>query len=99
VATQTGYPGWENFAEQGGTTLWENWQSTRYPISSIVSCNLNMLTINSEVAYGSRNHIMFGGQSTWYYQALAGITMTPGTIAYTDITIEPLVVYGMVFPE
>eukprot|EP00026_Physarum_polycephalum_P001443 Phypoly_transcript_01444.p1 GENE.Phypoly_transcript_01444~~Phypoly_transcript_01444.p1 ORF type:complete len:1095 (+),score=131.93 Phypoly_transcript_01444:37-3285(+) len=75
VTTQTDYPSWYNFAVQGGTSLWENWQSTR------------------EVAYGSRNHIMFGGQATWYYQALAGITMTPGTIAYKDITIEPLIIY------
>jgi hypothetical protein len=75
LATSVGEPSWDWFAAQGGTTLWENWQST------------------SQVAYGSRNHIMFGGQSAWYYQGIAGITMTPGTLAYTDITIDPQVVF------
>jgi hypothetical protein len=37
---------------------------------------------------------MFGGQATWYYQALAGITMTPGTLAYEDITINPVLLFG-----
>jgi len=41
------------------------------------------------VDYASRNHIMFGTQSAWYYQSLAGITNTPGTNAWSDITIHP----------
>eukprot|EP00698_Gefionella_okellyi_P008493 TRINITY_DN2105_c0_g1_i1.p1 TRINITY_DN2105_c0_g1~~TRINITY_DN2105_c0_g1_i1.p1 ORF type:complete len:1115 (+),score=230.55 TRINITY_DN2105_c0_g1_i1:139-3483(+) len=46
--------------EEGATTLWENWQTTRY------------------TAYGSRNHIMFGSQSAWYYNHLAGIQQLGG---------------------
>lgn len=38
---------------------------------------------------------MFGGQATWYYESLAGISMTPGTKFYKDITIEPALIYGI----
>ncbi len=37
---------------------------------------------------------MFGGQATWYYQGLAGITQTPGTVAYSDLTINPVYIFG-----
>ena len=37
----------------------------------------------------SRNHIMFGGQGPWYYQAIAGINMMEGTNGYQHIRIQP----------
>eukprot|EP00118_Oscarella_pearsei_P025682 m.308582 g.308582 ORF g.308582 m.308582 type:complete len:1010 (+) comp44295_c0_seq1:152-3181(+) len=37
----------------------------------------------------SRNHIMFGGQGPWYYQAIAGINMADGSIGWEKIRIQP----------
>jgi hypothetical protein len=34
VATKTDFASWENFATQGGTTLWEHWQDTTYPLTT-----------------------------------------------------------------
>ena len=30
IATQTDYPSWGYMIGQGATTLWENWQTSRY---------------------------------------------------------------------
>jgi len=40
-------------------------------------------------AYGSRNHIMFGSQSDWYFKVLAGLNMAPGTVGWSNIQINP----------
>ncbi|EGD77258.1 hypothetical protein PTSG_12712 [Salpingoeca rosetta] len=40
----------------------------------------------------SWNHIMFGSQSAWYYQHLAGIQLSPGTRGYSNITFKPQVI-------
>jgi len=40
-------------------------------------------------AYGSRNHIMFGSQTNWYFSALAGINMAPLSVGWTDIFYRP----------
>jgi len=69
VATSTQYPSWYNWNENGATTLWENWESSRF------------------VAYGSLNHIMFGGQTPWYYWTLGGIKNTG--IAWNTIEYKP----------
>ena len=42
----------------------------------------------------SRNHIMYGGQGAWYYQGLAGISLSPGSIAFQNITFNPVTVCG-----
>lgn len=34
---------------------------------------------------------MFGSQSAWYFQALAGITMTDGAVAFNNVTINPYI--------
>eukprot|EP01121_Diplochlamys_sp_Union-15-3_P007144 TRINITY_DN1797_c0_g1_i1.p1 TRINITY_DN1797_c0_g1~~TRINITY_DN1797_c0_g1_i1.p1 ORF type:complete len:940 (-),score=210.90 TRINITY_DN1797_c0_g1_i1:27-2846(-) len=39
--------------------------------------------------YGSRNHIMFGSQSDWYFKVLGGINLTPGTVGFTSIDYKP----------
>ncbi len=37
----------------------------------------------------SRNHIMFGHISAWFYQALAGIRLDPESVAFKRIVIKP----------
>lgn len=67
VASQTTYPSWGHWIEQGATTLWEAWDGT-----------------------ASRNHIMFGDISAWFYRALAGIR--PDAPGFKRIRIQPQVV-------
>ena len=66
MATQTTYPSWGRWLEQGATTLWEQW--------------------NGEA---SRNHIMFGHISAWFYQTLAGINVDPESVGFKHIIIKP----------
>eukprot|EP01084_Bolivina_argentea_P032371 59879_1 len=40
-------------------------------------------------AHGSKNHIMFGAQSGWYYQYLAGIKQTDKSRNWDTIIIDP----------
>ena len=40
----------------------------------------------------SRNHIMFGDISAWFYKALAGINLDPAAPAFRHIIIKPNVV-------
>ena len=42
-------------------------------------------------AVSSRNHIMFGSQSSWYYQYVAGIRNAPGSTGWEDIIIAPFI--------
>jgi len=46
------------------------------------------------VAYGSRNHIMYGGQAAWYFQGLAGINRSPFTVGYSNISFTPASLLG-----
>jgi alpha-L-rhamnosidase len=43
----------------------------------------------------SRNHIMFGDISAWFYKALAGINLDPGVPAFRHIMIKPNLVQGL----
>lgn len=66
MATQTTFPSWGHWVEQGATTLWEQWDGG-----------------------ASRNHIMFGHISAWFYQALAGIALDPEAVAFKRFVIRP----------
>lgn len=66
MSTQTTYPSWGRWIEQGATTLWEQWDGG-----------------------ASRNHIMFGHISAWYYQVLAGIQLDPEAVAFKHFVIKP----------
>lgn len=66
MATQTTFPSWGCWIEQGATTLWENWDGT-----------------------SSRNHIMMGSISTWFYEALAGIRPAPDQPGFKHVVIRP----------
>ena len=43
----------------------------------------------------SRNHIMFGDISAWFYKALAGINLDPAAPAFKHILIKPNAVGGL----
>ena len=43
----------------------------------------------------SRNHIMFGDISAWFYKALAGINLDPSAPAFKHIIVKPNVVGGL----
>jgi alpha-L-rhamnosidase len=47
----------------------------------------------------SRNHIMFGDISAWFYKALAGINLDPAAPAFKHILIKPNVVGGLTFAK
>jgi alpha-L-rhamnosidase len=44
---------------------------------------------------GSRNHIMFGDISAWFYKALAGINFDPAAPAFKHFTIQPNILGGL----
>jgi len=66
MATQTDYPSWGHWLQQGATTLWEQWDGE-----------------------ASRNHIMFGHISAWFYATLAGINLDPEAVGFKRIIIRP----------
>ena len=43
----------------------------------------------------SRNHIMFGDISAWFYKALAGINLDPTAPAFKHFVIKPNIVGGL----
>src|ERR1019366_9668317 len=43
----------------------------------------------------SRNHIMYGDISAWFYKALAGINLDPATPAFKHFSIKPNLVGGL----
>lgn len=43
----------------------------------------------------SRNHIMFGDVSAWFYKAIAGINPDPAAPGWTNVIIKPYVSPGM----
>ena len=47
----------------------------------------------------SRNHIMFGDISAWFYKALAGINPDPAAPAFKHFVIKPNVVGGLTSAE
>lgn len=67
IATQTTFPSWGWWIEQGATTLWENWDGAR----------------------GSRNHVMMGSISAWFYEGLAGIRPDPAAPGFKHTIIKP----------
>ena len=38
----------------------------------------------------SRNHIMFGSISSWFYRYLCGIDVPEGVMGYDEISIHPV---------
>jgi alpha-L-rhamnosidase len=47
----------------------------------------------------SRNHIMYGDISAWFYKALAGINFDPAVPAFKHIIIKPNIVGGLTSAE
>ena len=78
AAATPDFPGYGWMIGQGATTLWENWQGTRYQPGG------------SEGQSGSSwNHIMYGSQGSFYYEHVAGIRMVaPG---WSRVALDPSV--------
>eukprot|EP00486_Rosalina_sp_Unknown_P017044 CAMPEP_0201578312 /NCGR_PEP_ID=MMETSP0190_2-20130828/25125_1 /ASSEMBLY_ACC=CAM_ASM_000263 /TAXON_ID=37353 /ORGANISM="Rosalina sp." /LENGTH=272 /DNA_ID=CAMNT_0048011353 /DNA_START=264 /DNA_END=1082 /DNA_ORIENTATION=- len=77
ASMQRTIPGYGWWFMQGATTLWEHWQATKYNSSK---CG----------GIGTKNHIMFGGQGSWYYSHLGGIRQRhSNTSNWKDIIIDP----------
>eukprot|EP01060_Flectonema_neradi_P003778 TRINITY_DN12460_c0_g1_i3.p1 TRINITY_DN12460_c0_g1~~TRINITY_DN12460_c0_g1_i3.p1 ORF type:complete len:953 (+),score=118.90 TRINITY_DN12460_c0_g1_i3:45-2903(+) len=76
------YPSFGYWAMNGATTLWEHWASSRY---SSGTCGPNHP--------GTKNHIMFGSQGSWYYSYLAGIRMANWKVdrAWNSFIVHPFV--------
>ena len=66
MATQTAYPSWGRWLEEGATTLWEQWDGE-----------------------ASRNHVMFGHISAWFYEVLGGIMPDPAAVGFKHFVIKP----------
>ncbi len=69
MVAQKDQPSWGWWLEQGGTTLWEQWNGSE-----------------------SRNHIMYGDVSAWFYKALAGIQPDPQSPGFKHFFVTPHVV-------
>ena len=46
----------------------------------------------------SWNHIMFGSQSAWYYESLAGLQLAPGSRGFERLLLKPSVWAGAASP-
>jgi Glycogen debranching enzyme len=47
----------------------------------------------------SNNHFMLGDLMEWFYSALAGISQTPNSVAFSEVKIKPEVVGGITFAK
>ncbi len=75
IATQMNYPSWGYWMINGATTLQENW-----PIGN---------ESKTDAALISRNHIMFGEISAWFYKGLAGIKIDESQPGFKHILLKP----------
>ena len=81
VATQRTWPSWGYMVEQGGTTIWEHWNSNEI---DKVSPGMN-----------SFNHFCFGAIGRWFYESLAGINLDPEHPGFKQFVIHPQPVDGL----
>eukprot|EP01084_Bolivina_argentea_P007408 13912_1 len=77
ASIQKTIPGYGWWVIQGANTLWEHWDATKFNSS---------LCKNP----GTKNHIMFGSQGSWYYSSLAGIKQQYlNSSNWNNIVIDP----------
>ena len=73
LASQTSYPSWGHWAQQGATTCWENWSGLPDP---------------SHPPEPTHNHIFLcGGLGEWLHRSLGGIS--PLSDGYAQVKIAP----------
>jgi alpha-L-rhamnosidase len=78
-------PSYVYMVEQGATTLWETWESTRYDPGGSPACEAGC-------GVPSWNHIMYGGgTSEFYFKHLAGIQQAPTSRGWERIVLKPAV--------
>ena len=78
-------PSYVYMVEQGATTLWETWFSTRYAPGASPS------QPSPRLGVPSWNHIMFGSISEWYFKHLAGIQQETTSRGWERIVFRPRV--------
>ncbi len=76
LLTQT-YPSWIYPILQGGTTMWERWNSYTKD-KGFGNANMN-----------SFNHYAYGAIGEWMYNTVAGIELDPNKPGYKNIIIKP----------
>ena len=72
LATQTDFPSWGAWIQDGSNTLFEDWKVDEDRKGAM-----------------SRNHIMFGEISAWFYKALGGIKPDPLNPGFKNILLYP----------
>lgn len=75
---QTTYPSWGYQIEQGATTIWEHWDSTK-PDGSFESPVMN-----------SWSHYGIGGVGEWMYGSIGGIGQDPQSPGYKHFVVRPV---------
>jgi len=85
VAQQRTPPSYIYMLEQGATTLWETWESTRYAPGA------SARNPAGHQGVPSWNHVMFGSISEWFFKHLAGIQQAAGGRGWDKITLRPQV--------
>jgi alpha-L-rhamnosidase len=81
LAVQETYPGHGHFVRQNATTLWERWEATTH----------------DPTGGSSMNHIMYGGQQSFYFTSLIGLRMAEGVrgAGWGSIVVAPHVPTGL----
>jgi alpha-L-rhamnosidase len=79
IATNLDYPSWGYMIENDATTIWELWNGN-----------------TADPAMNSHNHVMLlGDLIVWYYEYLAGIQNTAGSVGFKKITMRPHIINGL----
>lgn len=78
------YPSWLYTVKNGATTMWERWDSYSPETGPSNKGNMN-----------SYNHYAFGAVGEWMYAHVAGIDLDPSAIAWSRVTIKPVVGGGL----
>ena len=88
---ETTYPSFGYMVANTATTLWYAYiLGILYPDKNNVVFRTRESWYGTEyVAIASRNHIMFGSQSAWYFRTLAGINLARDSVAWNRIVIHP----------
>jgi alpha-L-rhamnosidase len=86
VLLQTTHPSWGYMVKQGGTTMWERWDSD-------VVCR----TRSSHLC--SFNHFCFGGVGEWLFRYLGGIDLDGTGVGFDRIVVRPRLAPGITWAE
>jgi alpha-L-rhamnosidase len=83
LLNQTTYPSIGHLFSKGATTIWENWEETKF------NAKLN------RVEHRSMSHPMQAGFGAWFYQGLAGIAPDPEQPGFKRIVLHPQIIESL----